>query len=207
MTMTTGGRSLSRADGVALGVIATGAASVGIAALTAIVLAAVGAAERTLTVTRLALLDAPMPTPAGAASAQYETAAVTLADAPAVIRWMLFLEGSLPALATIGTCVIAAWLGIALIRERPFARRADAAVVTVACLVMVGGIGGQLVGAIGRAETTALLERADPAIEGVFPLFLMNLDLAPIGWGFTLALVGAVFGIGRRLQRDTEGLV
>lgn len=207
MTMTTGGRALSRADGVALGLVVTGAAGVAIAALAAIVFAAVGAAARELTVTGLALLDAPMPTPVGAESARYETAAVTLADAPALVRWMLFLEGSLPAVATIGTCVIAAWLGVALIRERPFARRADAAIVTVACVVMAGGIGGQLAGAIGRAETTALLERADAANEGVFSLFLLNLDLTPIGWGFTLALVGAVFGIGRRLQRDTEGLV
>lgn len=205
--MTTGGRALSRADGVALGLVVTGAAGVAIAALAAIVLAAVGAAARELTVTGLALLDAPMPTPVGAESARYETAAVTLADAPALVRWMLFLEGSLPAVATIGTCVIAAWLGVALIRERPFARRADAAIVTVACVVMAGGIGGQLAGAIGRAETTALLERADAANEGVFSLFLLNLDLTPIGWGFILALVGAVFGIGRRLQRDTEGLV
>ncbi len=35
----------------------------------------------------------------------------------------------------------------------------------------------------------------------------MEFDLAPVGWAFALALVAGVFTIGRRLQRDTEGLV
>ena len=35
----------------------------------------------------------------------------------------------------------------------------------------------------------------------------MNLDLAPIGWAFGLALVAAAFQIGTRMQKDTEALV
>ncbi|WP_261166964.1 hypothetical protein [Microbacterium sp. Marseille-Q6965] len=207
MTTSTTTRPLSRGDRIALGIIATGAAAVAIIALAAIVIAAVDAVGRTVTVTNLSFVDAPLAPPTGAASARYESAAVTLAAAPASIRSMLFLEGALPALATIGTCAIAVWLGLGLIRSRPFTRGADAALFAVASIVMAGGIGGQVAGAVGRAETTALLERTNPAMEGIFSTFLLNLDLAPVGWGFTLALVGGVVGVGRRLQRDTEGLV
>ena len=37
--------------------------------------------------------------------------------------------------------------------------------------------------------------------------FMLNLDAAPVGWAFGLALVAGAFQIGTRLQRETDLLV
>jgi hypothetical protein len=81
------------------------------------------------------------------------------------------------------------------------------AIGVVACLVLAGGVLGQLLGAFGRAMLVDDLAATSPEVTDVFWIFLVELDLAPVGWGFALALVAASFAIGARLQRETEGLV
>lgn len=199
---------VSLGEGVTLGVIATGAVSVGIAALVAI-------AQRAITV----FGDSPtiaMPVIGGdvegldgvadVTAAVYTSADVTFTALPADVGWLLLLEGALPALATIGVCAIAWWLGVSLIRAKPFRASMPAAIGTVACLVIAGGL-GQLAGAWGRALLVEDLAATDEAVTDVFWTFLLQLDLAPVGWGFALALVTMAFEVGARLQRETEGLV
>ncbi|WP_345544684.1 hypothetical protein [Microbacterium jejuense] len=200
---------VSRAEGFTLGLIATGAVSVGIAALVAIVQRAIGVFGDSPTV--------PMPVTGGdvealdgvadVTAATYTAADVTFTSLPTGVSWMLLLEGALPALATIGVCAIAWWLGVSLIRGRPFRASMPAAIGIVACLVIAGGLFGQLAGAWGRAMLVEHLSATDDAVTDVFWIFLVQLDLAPIGWGFALALVATAFQLGTRLQRETEGLV
>ena len=59
----------------------------------------------------------------------------------------------------------------------------------------------------GRAEIVKDLAATEPGVEDVLWTLLVQFDLAPVGWAFALALVAGVFAVGRRLQRDTEGLV
>jgi hypothetical protein len=200
---------LSRSDGFALGLIATGAVSVAVATLVVIVHAALTsfADDVTMRMPTTGTEAAELTGAAGIVSAEYTVADVTIESLPAGIRWMLLLEAALPALATVGVCVVAYGLGISLLRSRPFGRRMPAALATVACLVILGGTGGQLLGAIARAATVEHLGAGGAGVSDMFPTFLLDLDLSPIGWGFALALTAGAFSIGQRLQRETEGLV
>ncbi|MGN7861806.1 hypothetical protein ACTJI8_14595 [Microbacterium sp. 22303] len=197
-------------EGFVLGLIATGAVSVAIAALVAIVLRAVALFGLAPTIllpmhdggTVKALAQAP-----AVLQSDYASAHVTVEGIPFFARLLLVLEGALPALATIGVCAVAWWLGVSLIRSRPFRRSMSTAIGIAACLVMVGGVLGQLAGAIGRAAVVDHLSVGDPSVTHVLWPFLLELDLAPLGWGFALALIATAFQLGARLQQDAEGLV
>lgn len=202
-------RTLSRGDGIAVGLIATGAISIAVAALVAIVQRTFAMFADAVTV-RMPVTGGDVAALDGVdevTSATYVSADVTFAVLPAPTRWLLLLEGALPALATIGVCILAWWLGVSLIRSRPFRRSMAWAIGTAAILVMAGGMLGQMLGAFGRAVLVELLAASDPGVTDIFWLFLIQLDLAPLGWGFALALIGGAFEIGQRMQHDTEGLV
>jgi hypothetical protein len=68
---------------------------------------------------------------------------------------------------------------------------------------MAGGLLGQAVRANAFSEIVSELDLESAGLPG----FEMTVDLAPLGWGFALAVVAGAFEIGQRLQRDTEGLV
>ena len=201
--------TVTRGEGFALGLIATGAVSVAVAAAVAIIAAAIELFGSDPTI-RMPVLGGDVPDLADVAEvaeAAYASADVTFTSLPGGVSWMLLIEQALPALATIGVCAVAWWLGVSLMRARPFRRAMSNAIGVVACLVVAGGMLGQLLGAIGRAMLVDDLAQDSPGVSEVFWPFLVELDLAPVGWGFALALVAAAFAIGARLQRETEGLV
>ena len=200
---------VSRSEGFALGLIATGAVSVAVAALVAIVRGGfeIFATDPTVRMPVVggaveALADVPE-----VAAATFASADVTFTSLPVGVSWMLLLELALPALATIGVCIVAWWLGVSLMRARPFRPAMSNAIGVVAVLVVVGGVLGQVLGAFGRAMLVEDLAATSPDVTDVFWTFLVELNLAPVGWGFALALVAGAFAIGARLQRETEGLV
>lgn len=197
----------SRADGFALGVIATGAVSVAAAALTGIALRVGDAFDDDLEV-RLPVHDVAAPDLSGNGIESAAWSAATIGvDAGAGAGWLLLFETALPALATIGVCAVAWWLGVSLIRARPFRRSMSWSLGAAAVLVILGGVLGQACGAFGRAIVVEELAAAPAAAHEAFWPFLLELDLAPVGWGFALALIAGAFQIGQRMQRDTEGLV
>lgn len=208
--MTTQARSaVSRGEGIALGLIATGAVSVAVAAVVAIVAAAIALFGSEPTV-RMPVMGGDVSDLSGVpevARATYAAADVTFTTLLPGVSWMLMLEQALPALATIGVCIVAWWLGVSLMRARPFRPAMSNAIGVVACLVLAGGLLGQILGAIGRAMLVEDLAQNSPDVTEVFWPFLAEINLAPAGWSFALALVAAAFAIGARLQRDTEGLV
>ncbi|NLP85126.1 hypothetical protein HF576_14855 [Microbacterium sp. CFH 90308] len=206
---TTARPHVSRGEGFALGLIATGAVSVAVAALVAVVRAALAIFGSDPTI-RMPVTGGEVTALAGVpeiAAATYASAEVTFTSLPAGVRWMLLLEQALPALATIGVCIVAWWLGVSLMRARPFRPAMSNAIGVVACLVLAGGVFGQLLGGFSRAMLVDDLAATSPEVTDVFWTFLVELDLAPVGWSFALALVAASFAIGARLQRETEGLV
>lgn len=200
---------VSLGEGFSLGIIATGAISVAVAALVAIVRGAYAIFGSAPTV-RMPVTGGDVPELSGVpeiTAAAYASADVTFSALPGAVSWMLWMELALPALATIGVCIVAWWLGVSLMRARPFRRAMSTAIGVVAVLVMVGGVLGQVLGAFGRALLVDDLAVTSPEVTDVFGIFLLELNLAPVGWGFALALVAGSFAIGARLQRDTEGLV
>lgn len=207
--MLTRERRPSLADGIALGLIATGAVSVGIGAIVAVTSAASEIFGTAPTVpmpvhdVELTALD----DVAGVSAATVDTALVTVPAMPSGARWMLLLETLLPALATVALCAGVWWLGVSLIRSHPFRPSLGWLFGAAACLMIAGALLGQLAGGVGRAMIVQDLASTDPDVQNVLWTFLVQVDLAPVGWAFALALVAGVFEIGRRLQRDTEGLV
>lgn len=199
----------SLADGISLGLIATGAVSVAIGAIVAVVSAASEVFGPTPTVpmpvhdVELTALD----DVSGVSAATVDSALVTVPAMPSSARWMLFLEVALPALATVALCAGVWWLGVSLIRSRPFRASLGWMFALAAILMIAGSLLGQFAGGVGRAMIVQDLAAADPQVEDVLWTLLVRFDLAPVGWAFALALVAALFEVGRRLQRDTEGLV
>ncbi|WP_226531220.1 hypothetical protein [Microbacterium paraoxydans] len=199
----------SLADGITLGLIATGAVSVGIGAVVAVSSAAselFGAAPAILMPVHSVDLTA-LDDISGVSAATVDSALVTFSTVATGARWMLLLEVALPALATIALCAGVWWLGVSLIRSRPFRASLGWIFGIAACLMVAGALLGQLAGGIGRAMIVQDLASADPGVEDVLWTLLVQFDLAPVGWAFALALVAGVFEIGRRLQKETEGLV
>ncbi|WP_309128260.1 hypothetical protein [Microbacterium sp.] len=204
-----GASPLSRADGFGLGLIATGAVSVAVAALVAVVRGALEVFGADVAV-RMPVdggAAAPLAALDGVDSAAYSQAEVTFEALSAGARWMLLLEGALPALATVGVCAVAWRLGVSLIRGRPFRKTMSTTIGIAACLVAAGGLFSQIFGAIARAMIVDRLAASDDGVYDSFAAFSLDLDLAPLGWGFALALVAMAFTWGTRLQRETEGLV
>ena len=200
---------VSRGEGFALGIIATGAISVAVAALVAVIRGGMEIFGSAPTV-RMPVTGGDVPGLTGVpeiSAASYASADVTFSALPGAVGWMLWLELALPALATIGVCIVAWWLGVSLMRARPFRRAMSTAIGVVAVLVVVGGVLGQVLGAFGRALLVDDLAATSSEVTDVFGTFMLELNLAPVGWGFALALVAGAFAIGARLQRDTEGLV
>jgi len=164
-----------------------------------------------LTVSGLSLQSADAPQLAAASpqitGAGYETATVTVSQAPASARWLLWGEVAATSLAAVGICLALVWLCVRVVRHRPFGRSVNVALLTTAVLVLVGGLATDFLGAVGRAELVhSLGASATSGDHGLVPLAL-ELNLAPVGVALALGVLGAAFEVGARLQRDTEGLV
>lgn len=211
--------SLSRVEEWIVGLVSTGAilvAAGSIYTLTATVVGAMSSGD--VTVRGFDLVNATAPEFAARSDAvvdaSYETAALTMTGLPSGARWLLATEYALPAIAALTIGIAVAWLGILLLRGRPFVRSLPHVIGVAAVAVMISGIGSQVAASAARAAVVEFLgaaeitggDRGDGPYEGLMA-WNLGLDLSPLGWALGLALVAAAFQIGTRLQRDTEGLV
>lgn len=206
MNSKTGRPSMSEA--VALGLVATGAVSIGVASI----VGAIGSGIK--------IFDSPVPVSLpvegaqiasladieGIASAEYTQSAVSFETLDAGTRWLLLAETALPAVATVIVCAALWWLGLSLIRQRAFRRSMVPVLATAAFTLVVTGMIGPMFGAFARAQVVEQLTASGADTAG-FWLFLYQLNPASIGWGIALALVATAFEVGQRMQHDTERLV
>lgn len=201
-----GSRRMPMAEAITLGLVATGAVSIAVASLTGAVGRAIEIFASPVSVdlpvhdaTMTGLTDA-----AGVASAEFTESTVSFQTLDAGTRWLMFAEVGLPALATIVVCMTLWWLGYSLIRQRAFRRSMVPVIGAAAVALVAAGAFAPLLGGIARAQA---VEQLPASTSDAFWTFLVTLDPAPIGWGIALALIASAFEVGRRLQRDTEGLV
>lgn len=198
----------SMVEGVTLGLVATGAVSIGVGAIMGAISAGIEIFGSPVPVA-LPVEGAQMASLAdadGILTAEYTQSVITVEALDAGTRWLLLAEATLPALATVIVCMSLWWLGLSLIRQRAFRRSMVPMLGTAAIALVVAGLLAPLFGAFGRAEAVEQLT-ASGADAREFWAFLVTVELAPVGWGIALALVATAFEVGQRLQRDTEGLV
>lgn len=91
-----------------------------------------------------------------------------------------------------------------LLRGAAFAPVVARAAMITAVVVLVGGLGSQVLSSIGGSIAgTQAFSFGSTAVAG----FSIGLDFWPIGAGLAFAALAAVFRYGSQLQRDTDGLV
>ncbi|WP_240719923.1 hypothetical protein [Pseudarthrobacter sp. NamB4] len=73
-------------------------------------------------------------------------------------------------------------------------------------VLAVAGMSGQVLDGVGRSRLAEIVG-ANPRGPGESQVFPAEFDTGPLMLGIALLLVAAVFEYGRRLQKDTEGLV
>lgn len=211
---------ISRGDRAGLWLTAGGAGAIAVFWVVALVITSIETlSEEPLAVPGMEIVNASTPAftepLAAITSARYESAAVTVADAPSSTRWLIVAASLVAGLAIVGVCLALVWLCVRMLRLRPFGRSMTVALVTAAILIMVGGLGSQFLAAGARAELVQFLgpeavgrvsaEQSGGAEH--FMAYALSLDLAPLGIGLALAVVALAFQLGARMQRDTEGLV
>ncbi|WP_167050603.1 hypothetical protein [Salinibacterium sp. ZJ77] len=141
------------------------------------------------------------PVDAGFAGATFDRVDVPVSDPSAGIRGFLIASETTSSLLSIGICLVLAWLCLRVFLGRPFGSAATWGVGAVSLLVIIAGLGTPFFDGMAAQRVATDLGIAE------LPTFLVEVDLAPIGWGLAIAVVGSAFEIGQRLQRDTEGLV
>jgi hypothetical protein len=197
-------RAAGLAEKTVLGVIAGAATAIGVLELVFLVMRVVRlAADARLTLPDVVLAHPLRLKPAADAlvSGSSGTATLVVDGAPSSVRGALIAADALGALLAVGICAAVVWLCLRVFVGRPFVRSAEGAIGAVAILVILAGVGGPLLRAVAHGEAARSLH-----LDQVAP-FVLELDPAPIGWGFALIVLVAAFELGRRLQRDTEGLV
>lgn len=200
-TTTRATRALTLIEKTLLGFIAGAAAAIGAVTLVLLVQRIVELATRqTIDVTGVILSD-PAFTGVPGATGSIDSVTLSVDGLDAASRGWLIAASIAAALVTISVCAAVAWLCVRVFLGRPFVRSATWAIGIVAIVVMVGGMGSALFTGLAHAELARFLDT------DALPALMVQLDLAPFGWGAALAVVAAAFEIGQRMQRDSEGLV
>ncbi|MBG6054881.1 hypothetical protein IWX81_001292 [Salinibacterium sp. CAN_S4] len=197
-TLTSGTRAGQLAEKVILGMIAGGAAAIGVVdtvfLVGRIIRLASGPAELTGVPTT-------KPLDAGFASATFDTVTLTVAELSAGGRAFLIGAAVLTWLLVIGICAVVAWLCVRVFHGKPFGAAATWGIGAVSLLVILSGLGTPTLNGMAAQRALVGLDLEQ------FPMFLVTVDLAPLGWGLALAVVAGAFEIGQRMQRETGGLV
>lgn len=155
------------------------------------------------------LTDTALPPEASGGTARivdgtFETAFVTLSNLTPLTNFLIALGTVAGILTTIIVSTAVALLCWKLLKRRPFDRSLSWMAYAVGSVLMVGTILGQGFGGLGRMMAASELNR--DGLNGFWPL-TTPLDFAPAFVGIAVLMVAAAFEAGRRLQRDTEGLV
>ena len=197
-TATRSRRAIGMLEKGILGTIAGAAAAIGVVELVLLVGRVVGLTSGPVT---LSNVPTSAPLDAGFAGATFEAVSLTVADLSAGGRAFLMGSAALSSLLAIGICAMVVWLCVRVFLGKPFGPVATWGIGGVSILVIACGLGSPLLAGMAAQRATLDLGLAQ------LPTFLVEVDLAPLGWGMALAVVAAAFEIGQRMQRETDGLV
>lgn len=152
-----------------------------------------------------AFVDTPATLPVGVDGAAVpvvvEQAIIRVSDMPAITLVALLLEAIITALATVVAIACVGLFSRNLIRGRAFDRANVRLIGAASAIILVGWTLGSLFRTMGANGASAVLSNG-AAANTSFPV-----DYGIIAAVASLAVIGAAFQLGGRLQRDTEGLV
>lgn len=132
----------------------------------------------------------------------FTTATVSIADLGTAPRVVTALGAGFSALTYVAIALAVAHLCWRLYKGNPFVASVTRTVGIAATSLAIGSLLSQFL--LGFASWVAIDELHLDAAQ--FPLE-MHIDLIPILAGLALLLIASAFGLGERMQRDTEGLV
>jgi hypothetical protein len=139
-------------------------------------------------------------------SGSYETAWLTVTDLSTGAAALLTAGTVLAALTHIATAGTFAYLAFRLLQSRPFLASLSTTFYVAGSVLAIGGLIAGFLRGFGGWQVVTELGSAQPNGDGFWPL-MMELDPAPIAWGFALLAIAVAFQFATKLTRETDGLV
>lgn len=131
-----------------------------------------------------------------------DQAVLTVPALPAASQWAIVIQQLVLMVAVIVGVAALVWLIRNVARGVVFCRTNTVLVATAGFVGLGGFVAVPFLGNMAANGGFAVLS------ERTFDNVIMSVDpFALVLWAFAVALLGTVFSIGERLQRDTEGLV
>jgi hypothetical protein len=136
----------------------------------------------------------------------YESAFVAVTNLTGETTALLTAADILGVITETSVALSFVYLAWRLLKAKPFVRSLTVAFSIAGSVLALGSLIGQFLAGFGRWQVALELGPADAGTDTFWPL-IMNIDPAPIAFGFALLVVASAFYYGDRLSRETEGLV
>ncbi|WP_457962778.1 hypothetical protein M1E17_14870 [Arthrobacter sp. D1-29] len=197
-------RIVSRADALFL-MTASATAALGTTFYTVTGIVGLGSGPATLTVPLAAARQDPVGLVPGA-EGRYTEMEVTIPAVPVDEAVLLMWSAALNQVGILAVALLVFLLAIRFLKENLFTAGSVLVVGISGLALALAGTAGQVLGSAARhrlAEVVGANQRTpDEAI-----VFIAEINLLPSAAGLMLLVIAGVFQFGRRLQKDTEGLV
>lgn len=146
--------------------------------------------------------DAPIGVDGAPVAVELDRAFITAPSLPVASLWALVLQQVVVMVAVVGVVVCLVWLARNVSRSVVFSRTNTVLVTTAGITGLLGWFAVPFLGNMAANGAFAVLS------ERTFDNVILSVEpFALILAAFVVALLGTVFVVGERLQRDTEGLV
>ena len=152
--------------------------------------------------------DLPADASTGAATlldGHYESAWVSVTDLGPLSSSLLTVGLIVNVVAQVLVAASFVYLAFRLLRRRPFMKSLTWVFVTAGAALLIGSLVSQ--GLTGLGSWMVAGELGSTPGSDDFWVMAISIDLAPLGFGFALMLVGSAFEYAQKLSRETEGLV
>ncbi|MHA7287992.1 hypothetical protein ACX80I_17110 [Arthrobacter sp. MDT3-44] len=199
-----GKKILSTGDALALMILtAITAVITTMATVSHIVTVSTGPATLTLSLATANQIPTGLP---DGVEAYFTTIEATIPTLPSTEAALLAWAGALNQIGVLAVLALLFLLAFRLRRENLFTTESVWIIGVCGAVLAVAGTTGQILDQIARSRLAEAIG-ANKRIPGGTIIFAGDLPLAPAVAGIVLILVAGVFQFGRRLQKDTEGLV
>jgi hypothetical protein len=157
------------------------------------------------------IVETPLPADADSGPAlllrgNYETAFIAVTNLTGGATALLTTADILGVVSQTSVALSFVYLAWRLLRAKPFVASLTIAFSIAGSALVLGSLLQQTLSGFGRWQVALELGTGDLDSDQFWPL-IMQLDPAPIAFGFGLLIVASAFYYGARLSRETEGLV